>query len=82
MIEQLHPPFLQVSLNMESETFAPQEAIIRLNEPPEKMFVVRKGVVAGNGRIHTSGSVIGTDMLFEARTTRRAHRWEYAPRGM
>ncbi|GAQ82343.1 K+-channel ERG and related proteins [Klebsormidium nitens] len=64
---------IEVSLNMESETFAPQEAIIRLNEPPEKMFVVRKGVVAGNGRIHTSGSVIGTDMLFEARSTRRAH---------
>ena len=37
------------------EAFAPQELIIRIGEPTEKMYMVQRGVVAMKGRIISSG---------------------------
>eukprot|EP00873_Tetraselmis_striata_P020213 jgi/Tetstr1/440477/TSEL_028803.t1 len=54
---------VRLSLSLHPETFTPREKIITLGEESNRMFVVRQGVVASEGRIFISGGVIGLDML-------------------
>jgi potassium voltage-gated channel Eag-related subfamily H protein 7 len=52
-----------VSMKLVPEAFAPQELIIRMGEPTEKMYMVQRGVVAMKGRIISSGKLIGEDFV-------------------
>mmetsp|Transcript_11872 Transcript_11872/g.28200 ORF Transcript_11872/g.28200 Transcript_11872/m.28200 type:complete len:730 (-) Transcript_11872:608-2797(-) len=54
---------IQLSLSLHPETYTPREKIISLGEESNRMYVVRQGVVASEGRIFISGGVIGLDML-------------------
>jgi hypothetical protein len=54
---------VRLSLSLHPETFTPREKIITLGEESNRMYVVRQGVVASEGRIFISGGVIGLDML-------------------
>mmetsp|Transcript_6392 Transcript_6392/g.17875 ORF Transcript_6392/g.17875 Transcript_6392/m.17875 type:complete len:971 (-) Transcript_6392:1209-4121(-) len=54
---------IRLSLSLHPETYTPREKLISLGEPSNRMYVVRQGVVASEGRISISGGVIGLDML-------------------
>jgi hypothetical protein len=54
---------VEVSMKLLPEAFAPQELIIRMGEPTEKMYMVQRGVVAMKGQIISSGRLIGDDFV-------------------
>eukprot|EP00854_Cymbomonas_tetramitiformis_P012485 gene12485-14751_t len=52
-----------LALCLNSEHFSANEEVIRQNEWNVTMFIVEKGMVACKGRLHTSGTTFGVDML-------------------
>ena len=75
--EKERGPFITaVSLQLKPEAYAPDELIIRPGELTEKMYIIQRGIVGYQGRIKSSGSFIGEDMILH-----NAHR-DYAARAM
>ena len=54
---------VEISMKLLPEAFAPQELLIRVGEPTEKMYMIQRGVVAMKGRIISSGTLIGDDFV-------------------
>lgn len=54
---------IQIAMHIHPEAFAPNEAICRVNQPAEQMYIVQKGVVAKQGVILRGGSFFGEDMI-------------------
>ena len=56
----------QISLAMGTTHYCALEKVIDLHEPPETMYIVERGIVAGLARVYTTGKCIGDDCLWMA----------------
>ena len=57
-----------------SRGVCPQELVIKLGEPTEKMYLLQHEVLASRGRIISSGNFIGDDFVLHAERRRYAVR--------
>ena len=70
-----HELCTEFSMAMTSHTFAPMELVISSGELAERLYVVRKGVVAADGRILSASglNVLGVDMIANRDGTMMRH---------
>eukprot|EP00899_Mesostigma_viride_P003418 jgi/Mesvir1/13077/Mv06063-RA.1 len=52
---------------LEPVTYPPQETIIHYNEEAAQMYIIERGVVASQGALFVSGTVLGKDMVYSAK---------------
>lgn len=57
---------IELSFLLTHLTFPPMETIIRPGEPPDVMYVIKRGLVACVGRVLRRDNVVGEDMLFRS----------------
>lgn len=55
--------FTSLALLLRTEIRTANEQIIRLGSRATSMFIIEKGLIGCNGRLHSSGSTFGVDML-------------------
>jgi signal-transduction protein with cAMP-binding, CBS, and nucleotidyltransferase domain len=54
---------IDLSMQLQPQTYTPKECIIKIGDAPNKLYIVRRGVVACEGMIYCRGGVFATDML-------------------
>jgi len=58
----------QLALLLVPEFYPPLEVIIHADHKPDRMYIVRLGIIACASSIRTRGTVVGEDMIFKTRT--------------
>eukprot|EP00877_Chromochloris_zofingiensis_P001182 jgi/Chrzof1/11064/Cz05g22050.t1 len=54
---------IELSMSLQLQTFTPREVIVKIGDQANKLYIVRRGVVACEGMIYNRGGVFATDML-------------------
>ena len=54
---------IDLSMQLQPQTYTPKECIIKIGDAPNRLYIVRRGVVACEGMIYCRGGVFATDML-------------------
>ena len=52
-----------ITQRVKAELYPPQEAIIHVGDPTNKMYIVSKGLVARLGRVMGKGNIFGEDVI-------------------
>lgn len=65
--EEEHRLFItDVAMSLNAVAFGPQEVIVKLGEPAERMYIMQRGVVAKQGQIIAGGKYFGEDIIMAA----------------
>ncbi len=54
---------IELSMTLQTQTYTPREVIIKEGDLANRLYIVRRGVVACEGMIYCRGGVFATDML-------------------
>ena len=55
----------QVALHMKHIVYPPAEVIIEVGERLDLLYIVKRGIAVGRGRLFTTGKVFGEDALYK-----------------
>jgi len=62
---------VQVAAVLTRHVYPPKEEIIAIGSDPRELFIVNRGIAAGNNRLYTVGQIVGIDALFHKSAVRQ-----------